>query len=733
MPATHRPDFEAFRKETPAQRDMGSAHKPCYIWPYINQEDLSKPNTLLLLLNSRGRNKPWEFAAADNEAMSLGKVTKALVPIYLNEHVMVVNGVSKDSDYGKLVSWKSHPDAFDWMVTRKQLLPGEGILLLEAQQRLLGFLVQCCQTLLHDIPDLTSDSTPVQPEPQLKSNQEITGFESLVVMTEEAPYRLPAKLDLRQIESLLAARVSVAEDHLWSLREDPGYFAEQLVEAREHRLEILKDTFGDTHPTVKRNGEHILWQRVIGSVLTTAHIQLEVFSELHRQSQALRTLQAMHCTDISPSRDLPTDYLGALLRFRYFLDQAAKGPLNLLKENVVASPPMRAFFIRDQQIDFSSSKIAVRSKPGVKKNKVEERLIWLLQTLWEDGQTLLLAGLPLIVDERERLLRAEPRANSLVDSTIASIIGDLSIISQCRSQLDLYQPWANSFDHFFYTDWKDKIEAEFSERANPWAQMLNTFKDLSVASRLGEPSQGKFAYPIEKRRSKDNVAALRNAEANLDAFWIKIDELMRSGVKDLNGTATHRLLCQPRILQRTAEWVEPATTRTWIETSDSGIDALADPFSTLGFHSTSGTEPSTHALPPKSKVKTKGTPWATAEGEIPTDGTTGDPQPSFAVDTRALKVFRMLFFNPAITSTAGEIPWKDFLHAMASTGFAARKLYGSVWQFRPTALDVEVPILFHEPHPHAKIPFTVARRFGRRLKRTYGWSGDMFAIREKST
>ncbi|OIW23248.1 hypothetical protein CONLIGDRAFT_657846 [Coniochaeta ligniaria NRRL 30616] len=659
MPTTHRPDFEAFRKETPAQRDLGTAYR----------HDLSKLNTLLLLLNSR---------AADNEATSLGKVTKALIPILLNGYVMAMNG---------LVSWDEYPDAFEWMYTWKQLLPGEGILILEAQQTLYEFLVQCCYILLHGIPDPTADSFPVLPAPQLKSDQEITGFESLVVMMEEAPYRVPAKLDLGRVESLLAARASAAEDHVWSLREDPGYFAEQLAETKEHRLEMLKDSLGDTHPAAKRGGEHILWQRVIGSVLANAHIKLET----------------KYRTAILPSNDLPKEYLGALLRFRYFLDQAAKGPMNLLKETVMASPPLRAFFVRDS--DSTSTKIVARSKPGLKMDRVEERLIWLLQTLWEDSHTLLLARLPLIVDELERLLRTEPRARALVDSTIAGIIGDLSIISVCRTQLDLYQPWANSFDHFFYADWKDEIEGKFPERTRAWAQMLAAFKNIAAVSKLGEPSGGRFAYPIEKRRSKDNVAALRGAEANLDAFWVSVDGLLRSRVRDLKGTATERMLSQPRVLQRTPEWVEPATTKS----RHSPISASTPPPPQNRPHISSHQSPKSNKRRPHGHHRSRSTPLTTPP----------DPQPTFPLDPRALKVFRTLFFNPALTSSPGEIPWKDFLHAMASTGFAAQKLYGSVWQFRPTGLDVERPIF---------LPMVVARRYGRRLNRGYGWVGGREAV-----
>ncbi|POR38271.1 Uncharacterized protein TPAR_01531 [Tolypocladium paradoxum] len=84
----HRPDFDAFRKECPQQRDLGTKNRDYSMWPYINQEDLVRPKTLLLLLNAQARHPPCEFAAADREAMHFGTVTKALVPIFLNEYTI---------------------------------------------------------------------------------------------------------------------------------------------------------------------------------------------------------------------------------------------------------------------------------------------------------------------------------------------------------------------------------------------------------------------------------------------------------------------------------------------------------------------------------------------------------------------------------------------------------------------------------------------------------------------
>ncbi|KAB5542671.1 hypothetical protein GE09DRAFT_1225591 [Coniochaeta sp. 2T2.1] len=97
-----------------------------------------------------------------------------------------------------------------------------------------------------------------------------------------------------------------------------------------------------------------------------------------------------------------------------------------------------------------------------------------------------------------------------------------------------------------------------------------------------------------------------------------------------------------------------------------------------------------------------------------------DVSPSISVSPRALKVLRILFFDPEANTTPGEVAWTDFLQALPEVGFAAQKLYGGVWHFQPSRLDVERSIQFHEPHPRGKIPFLVARRHGRQLARAYG-------------
>jgi hypothetical protein len=553
-------------------------------------------------------------------------------------------------------------------------------------------------------------------------------------MAAEAPYRVPAKLDLDRIYSLLQAKTSAAEDHLWTMREDPAYFASRLLDAKEHRQEMIKDWYRSAHPILSPSRQHILWARILSSAALEAYLDLEIYAELASQVKTLAALQKKYADVISPSKDLPEDYAASLLRFRHYLDQAVRGPKDKLKYVAVASPPLRRFFVRQPSEDLSSTMIGIELNLNVKANKVENKLIWLLQTLWEDGHQLFLAGFPFVVDELQRLIQSEPQAKELISEYMAEVIGEFSILAQCVKELELYTPWARTWESDAAGRAED-LKNEFVQYAEPWSGLMTGIQAaLSERSRspkavtLGESTKGKFTYPIEKRRTKENVEALRKAEANLDAFWAAVDLIVASKAGDITRTAVWKLVTQRRILQRTEEWVEPAPAQEkGAAPSPVGIQASYHPISVTY----SGLSGRSLAAEPKAKTKTRGKTQPSTTINGPTPANAPDTQPTFSVDARALKVFCTLFFNPAVTSTPGEVPWNDFLHALASVGFETMKLYGSAWKFRPRNLDVERNILLHEPHPRGKLSFRVARQYGRRLSRAYGWFAEMFVLGEK--
>jgi hypothetical protein len=737
MPTSHRPDFVAFRKESPAQREAATRFRGSFMWPYINQEDLSTNKALLLLLDARGRHPPPDFAGLDHDSYHLGRVSKALTPAFLNLYSMILNGAAATaSEYGKLVDWDTDPEGCWKVSTGRQFMPGDGLLVLEIQDRILGFLVACCKLLLHDISehDLTSDAYPVLPGPNFTSDAALNGFESLAVLAAEAPYRPPSRIDWPRIESMLAAQVADCESHILELREDPGYFADRLSTQKEHRLEMLPDVNGQKHPYLgpSGNGNTLFWTFVVRNFLAEAYLRYEIFSELRNQAGSLGMLHEKYGTRLSPSRDLPGVYRKALLRFKHYLSQAAKGPISQLKITCASSPPLRRFFVRLPSEN--PVKISCRERSNVKTTAVERHLLWLLRNLWEDNYDLFLITLPNAIDELQRHRDAEPQADVLISPYVNDVIAELSIITECMRQVDNFHPWAGSFEADM-AEGQKAIQEEFASTTKPLAALM-TFSNHCGPGiiQLGQPDGKRFAYPVSKRRTKENVDLLRAAEANLDAFWRAVDQVMYAKAgSEIKGSATERFLKEARTLQRTPVWVEPARVE---KTAGKAIQPPVQPDDLSGLMSTIYIGESAKESEPevvKQKIKTKGTTTdqspAAAVPKTDDEEISKSSHATLAVDSRALRVFKTLFFDPCSTGTPGEIPWNDFLHAITTTGFEARKLYGSIWQF--SNATAARGIQFHEPHPSGKIPFTTARRMGRRLNRAYGWVGATFVQREK--
>ena len=734
MSATHRPDFEVFGKQKQSLRESGAQYRDAFMWPYVNQEDLLKPKMLLLFLSARGRYDPANYAASDYEAMHFGIVTKAIVPHFLNNHVMMLRGRTTPSTYGELLNWDDHPDAFTWFNTRRQFQPGEGLLVLEAQDGIMTFLVRCVKEILHEMTEDQLLDIETQSPPSLTEDDSLST--SVAIMAAEAPYRVPSHLSFARIESLLQAKCDEAADHLWSLREDPGYFSHHMRDASDHRQEMLKDTDGQNHPLFRRHREEVFWGRVLGNEISAAYLQLEIWSALRARSTKLRALQERYGEAIKTKDELPSDYMDALLEFQHWLNQCAKGPIGMLKVAFVASPPIRSYFRREPENDPTVTRIVTLQRENVKLDKVQKDLFWLLTTLWEDGQALFLMGITNLLDELQRLLNTHATANQMISSYIANLLSDLSVVCECLRQLQNYQPWANTFEDEMVGR-RDDIQKNFARRTEPSARMLNATGDCQTTmAQYGNPNQVRFHYPVDKRKTRENVEAMREAEANLDVFWAKVDETMNRKLGNhLKGTALYALLTQARALQRTPEWAEP---RKDENRRGAVQDALCRPLSELYFDLQLRTERTVAPQKLLSNVKAKDKTRGDAKADVSIDSeemaiapNAHDQQPVFKVDARALKVFKTLFFTQSVSATPGEVLWTDFLHAMSSTGFRAEKLHGSAWQFSPTQLDVERSIQFHEPHPSSKIPYLVARRFGRRLNRAYGWHGGQFALAEK--
>ncbi|KAF8635999.1 hypothetical protein AX15_000160 [Amanita polypyramis BW_CC] len=480
------------------------------MWPHINLEDLLKPKLLLIFLNARGRHPPSAFSGVDANSVKFGMVTEKLIPVFLNNYTMMLTGRNTPETCGELIAWDDNDEALSWLTSQR-----------------------------------------VQPEPPTLSTSE-TGLNSLATVAAEAPYRLPTSLDLSRILDIIAAKCSAAEDHIWTLREDPSYFSDIMLDAKEHRLEVLPDMRGNRHPTLRPQAGGVFWNRVLGNTIADAYFSLVIWDELHRQIVNLQSLKTKYDNDIMPEKDLPEELPGAFLKLDYYLEQLTKGPIGNLKSSVEASPPLRAFFIREPQ-DLRTTTIQVKKRQTLVADKNIDHLLWIFGTMWDDRR-LHLGGLHTLMDEMDRLIQSDSKLKELIPPFVASIISDLSVMSECRHQILLYQSWAAAPEYALLGR-LDCIKAEHEHTVKDWLQFLKSFEGTSLGH-LGTPSDGRSFYPVKKRRTRESTEPMCRAENSLDEFWEKVNKFLVNKAGMPYHQAIRHLLSDNRMLRRIPEWIE---------------------------------------------------------------------------------------------------------------------------------------------------------------------------------
>jgi hypothetical protein len=725
MPERHRPDFHELEK---TGSRAASRNVEAFKYPHVNQEDLLQGRALLLFLNSRGRNPPHTFAHADLDATHVGQTSKMIVPVFLNEHTMYIAGESDPDGYGRLVSWDDDDDAFMLQQNCLQFQPGTGLLVLEVQSKIYSFLLECCYQIFHDVPrdELASLQLPEQPEPAPIVASSGTSYAQLSSVAAEASYRLPAKLDTHRLVLLVEAKRAAAEDHVWDLREDPGYFASVAVDQAQHRQESLLDTRGQRHP---HHDDEVFWNRVIRSVPIEAYMSFLSWDLLY--NYAVRLDDAFQSAGpLDHDQPLPEKLEAALVDLCFAAEMVSQGLIGELKSSVPASSPVRERFVREPQQP-GTAVIRTKTKQAVGKDP----LLQLFTMLW-DADKVFLTQLPNLVDELQRCVDHDPGQKGRMSSCVAGYFSDLALIAQIVRQVKTFFPWAAGLEIEMSPEKRSPGYAKATEDA---ATVYRLFREdiTPDLARIVVPLSRHLKYPIERAHNESNVDACRQAEDQLDRLWKVVDAHFR---KHTHKTLHEMFLgrgVKAREIHRTPEWTPPPKVSPPAN-KEKENEAPSDSFSRLDIEPD---KPGKLKEPPvfrASKIKTRGLSHpdsSDATPPVPDDPTSFStpPLPVFTLPRRAYKVFASLFPTPSNPSQGGEIHWTDFLHAMTSIGFAAEKLYGSVWQFTPPdGLDGETTntrgIHIHEPHPAPKMGLGTARRVGRRLGRRYGLDAERFAL-----
>jgi hypothetical protein len=329
------------------------------------------------------------------------------------------------------------------------------------------------------------------------------------------------------------------------------------------------------------------------------------------------------------------------------------------------------------------------------------------------------------LDIIERARKKRPALDDLITSWVSDAMADLSVMAECWRQIMLYQPWSTRFLHEVWPDTtNDKPEGDSEKAKEQKKRKYNIFD--TITSRIPKlpttlvlkaiPAGKRFYYPSNKRPTRSNTETMRQAEVHLDDFWKDLLVLLQE-----KGLLSERDSVLHRSITRTPPWVEiTLPQRAHIITEEVDLQIY---FSTLTLDHIKTRGVSNDGEDSEQEKRTSSCELQTATYEC---------RPRLKIDQRTSKALGALFHIPDSKGHQTELNWTEMLHAMTRTGFAAEKLYGSIWQFTPTDnlefTGTTRSIQFHEPHPQNSLPYWKARRLGRRLTRRYGWSWETFEV-----
>ncbi|KAI4680536.1 hypothetical protein J4E81_010066 [Alternaria sp. BMP 2799] len=683
-------------------------------FPYINLKCLTQSKPLLAFIHARGRKSPWNFASIEEEFLLLAKTTPCNDLDFCNGTAVAFSRDADPATYGKLVRDRIPGQNFRATEESFEICARSSIRILQMQEYILEFLLRCSTAILHEISWDQLFDYAIQDEPppvDLLEDDEV-GHATFSNVLMSAPYYGWDSLNFVRLRGYVSAILDTQKEHIRAMREDPGYFADTLLEFEQHAPH--KDPSATLQP-YQRDGIDAYRSKCIMYIIDEANCMLSYWSEIDRRFAQL--------PDILTSDMSLHDHVHAVSEARLAVKSTKNVVATKLKVVTFNAPNIRKFF--HPRTDTKTGRSWHEPKKAL--GHVQQALFDALEAI--SGLTDL-APVALALERLDNLLQTSSEAGKMMSSRMLNLITDMSVLLECLRQFSLWERSpkvvASLCHHKCTRTLTLDTVAEFSE----WHMKL---LDFTIPTDYVQPFRERLNYPIHKRRTRENVETLRQAEANLDRFWATIDSLF----EDRTGVRQHPLirecLQEGGALYRTPPWVDPVAIKL---TPKEKPEYVYQPLSRMVHNKTLEITGAFDrmVIEEKTKAKTRGDTVTVAHdlAALPPDSNaTATPQPTILVDQRAHKVFKTLFHTP--TSETGDLPkgvkWVEFKRAMARVGFSVEKLQGSAWQFAPgDALDTDRNIQFHEPHPDSDIPYIMAKRFGRRLARVYGWSGDTFKL-----
>jgi hypothetical protein len=488
----------------------------------ITLESLSKNEPLLLMLESRSLTHPCKFAMTDLDGglLLLGPLYDEMKRRALKigptcvEYAMVV---CDEEHYGRVYELATDSNGPDLVKLRRHLSLLEGCVMVDVQRQLYSFIARVAEDIVRDQLDDPS-----------ASKADITSLPDLMF---QAPYRLPGSMDISRIHALVDAQLRQLQDKLLALRDNPGYFSDEMETAKQHRLELILDDKDQIHPSQKpplsldKTEHREFWAEVTKDVVIVP--MTEILS-LTMNLERARNLWEIHSMNPNPDQNkaLPETYARAFNALYFSLVATFAGCRARTASLIRRSPEMRRYS-RRIQVDGKELLMTVFSHvqdaPGTQEFAVAADVL-------DQTEHDLLPDISLLSALVYRLEDVYRKYPDIVSARVASEISNLSLFLECIRQMDLFRPWSITAKarlsspevrHTYFADQKYKDFSKLWEYKVP----------LSVAD-LAIPEPGRFDFPVDKILNDTHDDQMKSAYKALTEFWTALTlELERENLK----------------------------------------------------------------------------------------------------------------------------------------------------------------------------------------------------------
>lgn len=171
----------------------------------------------MVFMHTRATHTPVQFSRIERSKLlceTRGSI--ALEDVEQSYLMMLFEKNSKEQEYAKLIDVRREARVAEWDNNGECDDTARGMLLLELQDKIWTFLVNCARAVLHDLPgDSIMDGSPSVPIPNPSNDFVCTSWAEMAELT---PYDGPRSIDLEKITRLLHAERDAKFDHCWALR-----------------------------------------------------------------------------------------------------------------------------------------------------------------------------------------------------------------------------------------------------------------------------------------------------------------------------------------------------------------------------------------------------------------------------------------------------------------------------------------------------------------------------------